>query len=167
MNKWDGFRCLAFVLPDQVVLQSRSEEDIAPTPSRKSSRWWNPSVGTVLDGSWPWCTPGAGFRCAVDPLAACSEVGGNIAVLAERHPAVLIGFDLLARPGEDLRGVGRGDGTWRFRTSTCPGHLPNPATRDADEARQWADVVAGRGSTASSPKPIDGTYEPGVQALSK
>ncbi len=167
--KWDGFRCLIFALEDRIVLQSRSEEDIAYAFPELVQAARSLPVGTVLDGELAVIDGGRiDFGVLSSRLRPRSEAGGNIETLAGQHPAVFIAFDLIALPGVDLRDA---TALERHRNLT---DLPlpelmwrTPATRDAEVARHWADVVAGAGLDGVIAKPSQGTYEPGVRALIK
>lgn len=167
--KWDGFRCLIFVLPGRVVLQSRSEEDIAYAFPEVVAAAAQLPVGTVLDGELAVIHEGRiDFAVLSSRLRPRSEAGGNIDALALRHPADFIAFDLLAGPGRDLRGTG----ALLRHEALSHVHLParmhrTPATRDRVVAARWAEVVAGAGLDGVIAKPVDGVYQPGVRALIK
>lgn len=167
--KWDGFRCLIFALPDRVVMQSRSEEDIAYAFPEVAADAAQLPVGTVLDGELAVIHEGRiDFGVLSSRLRPRSEAGGNIDVLAERHPAIFIAFDVLALPGRDLRDMG----ALLRHQALAQLHLPaimhlTPATQDAAVAVRWADVLAGAGLDGVIAKPVDGTYQPGVRALTK
>jgi ATP-dependent DNA ligase len=167
--KWDGFRCLVFVLEDSVVLQSRSEEDIAYAFPEVVGAASALPVGTVLDGELAVVHDGRiDFGVLSSRLRPRSEVGGHIDTLAQRHPALFIAFDLLATPGADLRGHGAGLRHQELADLSLPsGMVRTPATTDAQVATGWLEIVAGAGLDGVIAKPQDSTYQPGVRALTK
>lgn len=167
--KWDGFRCLVFRLADTVVLQSRSEEDISyafPELCRAAAAL---PVGAVLDGELAVLQDGrVDFALLSSRLRPRSEVGGNIDVMALRHPAVFIAFDLLGLPGRDVRAE-----PVRLRRELLsgltlpPGMHLTPATTDPSKAQEWFDQVPGAGLDGLIAKPLAGPYTPGVRSLLK
>ncbi len=167
--KWDGFRCLIFVLDEGVVLQSRSEEDISYAFPEVVEVASTLPRGTVLDGELAVIHQGRiDFGVLSSRLRPRSEVGGNIAALAERHPAVFIAFDVLATPGVDLRGQTAVVRQQALNDLDLPsGMFRTPATVDAEIAAEWLAVVAGAGLDGVIAKPQQSTYQPGVRALTK
>lgn len=167
--KWDGFRCLVFALADRVVLQGRSEDDMAYAFPEVVAMAMQLPVGTVIDGELAVVHEGRlDFGVLSSRLRPRSEAGGNIDVLAARHPAVFIAFDLLAVPGADLRGQGALARHEALAALPLPaGMYRTPATRDRELATRWADVLAGAGLDGVIAKPVDGSYQPGVRALVK
>lgn len=167
--KWDGFRCLIFSLEDEVVLQSRSEEDMSYAfPEMTKAAAALPS-GTVLDGELTVVHDGrVDFAVLSSRLRPRSETGGNIDALASQHPALFIAFDVVALPGIDLRPMGAWERHLRLAELELPtGMVRTPATRDPREAARWAEVVAGAGLDGVIAKPLESPYQPGVRALTK
>jgi len=100
--KWDGFRCLAFRDYAEVVLQSKSGQpltryfpELAAALSRLDAKRF------VLDGE---IVVPVGNRLSFDQLLQrIHPAASRVNMLAEKHPAMFIVFDLLAgERGESL-----------------------------------------------------------------
>src|SRR5437588_5440893 len=101
--KWDGFRCIVFRDGDEVELGSRNE--------RPLTRYF-PELPPVIRDQFP-------DRCVVDGEIVIAGANGlefdslqlrlhpaesRVRMLAEKIPASLVAFDLLALGEDDLRG---------------------------------------------------------------
>src|SRR5215470_12247705 len=102
--KWDGFRALVFRDGDEILLQSRDE---------KSLNRYFPELLEPLRAQLP-------ARCALDGEIVVAQDGAlefdtlqqrihpaasRVKLLAQRTPASIVFFDLLAEGDEDLRGT--------------------------------------------------------------
>lgn len=168
--KWDGFRCLIFRLPERVVLQSRSLEDLSYAFPEVVASATELPTGTVLDGELAVIRDDrVDFAALSARVRPRSEAGGHIAALAEQSPAVFIGFDAVAAPGVDLRpqsALDRRDHLRRLIEAMPQARL-TPSTDNVDMARRWLPRVLDAGLDGLIAKPADGTYQPGVRALWK
>lgn len=167
--KWDGFRCVVFRGADSVVLQSRSEEDIAYAFPEVVAAALSLQPGTVLDGELAVLADGrVDFGILQQRLRPRSEAGGNIDRLAGHFPATFIAFDLIGLPGRDVRDLPVRDRRALLTQVELPAsfHL-TPATTDHATAERWFVDVIGAGLDGLIAKPLDGRYRPGVRALGK
>ncbi len=167
--KWDGFRVLVFRTEDGVVLQSRSEQDISYAFPEVVEAAMDLAPGTVIDGELAILHGGrVDFALLSTRLRPRSEADGNIALLAQRHPATVIAFDLLGLPARDVRGQTAIDRRSLLRHVGLPQpwHL-TPSTTDHAVAVAWFDDVIRAGLDGIIAKPMDGVYEPGRRALIK
>lgn len=168
--KWDGFRCLIFRTKDDVVLQSRSLDDLAYAFPEVRSAALHLPPGSVIDGEIVVLRDGrVDFSTLSARIRPRSEVDGNIARLAEQSPAFFVAFDVLARPGLALL-----DAPAKVRrnhleqlVATGSEFRLTPVTTNAAVATQWFDVALGAGLDGLIAKPASGTYQPGTRALLK
>lgn len=167
--KWDGFHCVVFRGADSVVLQSRSEEDIAYAFPEVVAAAQALAPGTVLDGELAVLNHGrVDFGMLQQRLRPRSEAGGNIDRLAAEWPASFIAFDLIGLPGRDVRPLPVHERRELLSSVSLPAdfHL-TPATTDTALARRWFAEVIGAGLDGLIAKPLNGIYQPGVRALGK
>jgi ATP-dependent DNA ligase len=142
--KYDGFRCVAFVDGDEVVLQSRNGKPL----TRYFPELLLPPGRYVLDGEI--VVAGADGRESFDLLGQrIHPAASRVAMLSEQTPARLVAFDLLAledelwleRPFEDrrkgLEGLAAHD-----RFAAHPVDL-TPLVRTAAEAERWLQSAEG------------------------
>lgn len=194
--KWDGFRCLAFIGSDAVVLQGRGRSsgpeavvDLSyafPELVEALGRQVRP--GTVLDGEIVAIVDGrldfAALSGRLRPRAASSA--RSIADLATRLPASFLAFDLLSVPDAmpdampDAQ-AGRPDAAVLLAApfaerrvaleglsaSWEPPLLLTPCTRDATVAMAWFDRFEAAGVDGLIVKPLEGTYQPGRRSQVK
>jgi ATP-dependent DNA ligase len=169
--KWDGFRAVVFRDGDEVEIGSRN--------GRPMDRYF-PEMVTAFRAGLPG-------RCVVDgEIVVPDPVRGRldfealqqrihpaesrVKLLAERTPAHLVAFDLLALGDRDLTGE-----PFRERRrlleevlagARSPLHL-TPASRDAETARRWFDEFEGAGLDGIVAKPLDGVYQPDKRVMFK
>lgn len=168
--KWDGFRCIAFIDDDEIVLQSRNLKPL--------DRYF-PELHLPLRQAFE-------SRCIVDGEIVVERKDGlgldfdalgqrihpadsRVQMLAETTPAQFIAFDLLAVGDESLLDVGfvqRRDALTRLIRPNPTVHL-TPATDDIEVARDWFVRFEGAGLDGVIAKPADGTYEPNKRSLVK
>lgn len=171
--KWDGFRILVYRLPDAVVLQPRRADDLAYAfPEVVAEAMAQLPPGTVVDGELVSAHDGRlWFEELGMRLRPRSEAGGwKIAELAQRYPASLVAFDLLAVDGTDLRAAPNAERRRRLEELSGSWHAPfhlSPATTDVATARQWFDRFEGAGLDGVIARPLTAAYEPGKRVLLK
>jgi ATP-dependent DNA ligase len=149
--KYDGFRAIAFVDGDAVMIQSRSGKPLAryfPELSFPPGRY-------VLDG-----------EIVIDAADGHEDFGAlqqrihpaesRIAMLAEQTPARYVAFDLLALGDESWLGRPLSERREGLERSIPDGIDITPFTRDPDEAEPW--LHGGEGVVA---KDVSAPYRPG------
>jgi ATP-dependent DNA ligase len=158
--KWDGFRCITFRDGAEVELGSRN--------GRPLTRYF-PDVVDAVRRSLP-------ERCVVDGEVVIAGPGGldfdalsqrvhpadsRVRMLAERTPASLVAFDLLACGSDDLRTTGFAERRARLVEALAgavpPVHL-TPATADAAVATGWFSRFEGAGLDGVVAKAVDLPY---------
>lgn len=169
--KWDGFRSIVFRDGDEVEIGSRN--------GRPMNRYF-PEVVDAIKANFP-------ERCVVDGEIVVLDAEGRrlefetlqqrihpadsrVRLLAEKTPAHLVAFDLLALGDVDytkkpFRGRRRAleDALDKARS---PIHV-TPTTTDGDIAAQWFDQFEGAGLDGVIAKPLDGIYEPDKRTMFK
>ncbi|MBW3621039.1 MAG: ATP-dependent DNA ligase, partial [Actinobacteria bacterium] len=136
--KWDGFRCLSWSGPD-VRMDSRNQRPLLRYFPELEAPIRSLPTGTVVDGEVVVVT---GDRLDFDALQLrLHPAQSRNDLLAERTPARIVAFDLLAHAGEDLRDVPFRER--RARLEELVGSLDDPAwnltpsTGDPDVAMRW------------------------------
>ncbi|MGI5429927.1 ATP-dependent DNA ligase [Streptomyces sp. CA-179760] len=167
--KWDGFRAIVFRDGDEVELGSRTGKPL--------TRYFPELVTAVRER-----LPG---RCVVDGEIVIAREGhldfdalterihpadSRVRMLAERTPASLVAFDLLALGDESLMDVpmtGRRELlAGELAEVTAPVYLA-PATTDIEVARQWFEQYEGAGLDGVIAKPPTVRYRPDQRAMFK
>ncbi|MDT0388154.1 ATP-dependent DNA ligase [Streptomyces dubilierae] len=167
--KWDGFRAIVFRDGDEVELGSRTGKPL--------TRYF-PELVTAVRERLP-------ERCVVDGEIVIARDGhldfdalterihpadSRVRTLAERTPASLVAFDLLALGDESLMNAPLTDRRERLAEAlsgvTAPVHLA-PATTDIEVARQWFEQYEGAGLDGVVAKPPAGRYRPDERAMFK
>ncbi|MFJ3444407.1 ATP-dependent DNA ligase [Streptomyces sp. NPDC086081] len=167
--KWDGFRAIVFRDGDEVELGSRTGKPL--------TRYFPELVAAVRER-----LPG---RCVVDGEIVIAREGhldfdalterihpadSRVRTLAERTPASLVAFDLLALGDASLMGAPLTERRERLAQAlsgvTAPVHLA-PATTDIEVARQWFEQYEGAGLDGVVAKPPAGRYRPDERAMFK
>jgi ATP-dependent DNA ligase len=165
--KWDGFRCLAFCEDGEIDLRSRNDRPLARYfPELVDALERLAEDGLVLDGELLVPTP-AGFDFTA-LLSRLHPARSRIERLSRETPAWLIAFDLLARGGEDLRGLPfaeRRQELERLFETARPPLVLTPVTPDVNAAERWLRL--GNGVDGVVAKDPGGTYRPGARALVK
>jgi ATP-dependent DNA ligase len=172
--KWDGFRAIVFRDGDQVELASRNTKPL--------TRYF-PEVVEAVKESLP-------ERCVVDGeiFVALRDAGGadrleferlqerihpadsRVRMLAEKTPAGLVAFDLLAVDDEAL--TEQPFERRRARLEDALAHAVPPVhltrtTRDVDLATDWFSRFEGAGLDGVVAKPLGATYQQGVRTMLK
>jgi ATP-dependent DNA ligase len=169
--KWDGFRSIVFRDGDEVEIGSRNE--------RPMTRYF-PEVVDAIRDNLP-------ERCVVDGEIVVPDPSGRrlefetlqqrihpaqsrVKLLAERTPAHLVAFDLLALHEVDLMGepfAGRRRALEEALVDArSPIHI-TPATADPELAQRWFDEFEGAGLDGVIAKPLAGSYQPDKRAMFK
>jgi ATP-dependent DNA ligase len=164
--KWDGFRCLAFREGDEILLQSKSGQPL--------TRYFPDLVAAlrdvkcrqfVLDGEI--AIPIAGRLSFDDLLMRVHPAASRVRMLAEKHPALYIVFDLL----EDTRGRSLVEMTLAERRPrleklaqqcllSSPSIRLSPATGELKLAKKWFRATGGNLDGIIA-KRLDLPYRPG------
>lgn len=171
--KWDGFRAVAYVDGDDVVLDSRGAKPLTryfPELVAEFSRQL--SVPCVLDGEIV-VRQGAkgGERLDWERLSQrIHPAESRIAKLAVETPAAFVAFDLLYLDGRSLLDQpleARRDALEKlFGSLEAPLHVTQ-TTRDVALARRWLDEFEGAGLDGVVSKPLSAPYAPGKRAMFK
>ncbi len=167
--KWDGFRAIVFRDGDEVELGSRTGKPL--------TRYF-PELVTAVRERLP-------ERCVVDGEIVIAREGhldfdalterihpadSRVRTLAERTPASLVVFDLLALGDESLMDVPLTERRERLAGKLsgvrAPVHLA-PATTDIEVARQWFEEYEGAGLDGVIAKPLSVRYRPDERAMFK
>ena len=148
-QKYDGFRAIAFVEGDQLVLQSRGAKDL----TRYFPELALPPGSYVLDGEIVIDTDGPGeafgtLQQRIHPAAS------RIERLARESPASFVAFDLLALEGEDL--LDQPFERRRAELERLAGVRRSELVRDPAAARRWLEETEGVVA-----KRLDAAYAPG------
>ncbi|MDL9938868.1 ATP-dependent DNA ligase [Gordonia sp. ABSL1-1] len=173
--KWDGFRALLFRDGDEVTIGSRGGKDLARYfPEIVAAAKDELPDKVVLDGEIGVpALIGDTHRLDWDSLSQrIHPAASRVAMLAEKTPAVFIGFDalaldsasVLAEPFEVrrqalLRAVGAGARDRRFHVSRV--------TTDPDIAQDWFANFEGAGLDGVVGKRLDGVYVEGKREMVK
>jgi ATP-dependent DNA ligase len=149
--KFDGFRAIAFVDGDELLLQSRGKKPLGRYFPEVSF----PPGHYVLDG-----------EIVIDAADGQQDFGAlqqrihpaasRIALLAEQTPAHYVAFDLLAADDESLLALPFSERRARLEQLTTDGIEPTALTRDPDETGPW--FAHGEGVVA---KDLGAPYRPG------
>ncbi|MEU5545983.1 ATP-dependent DNA ligase [Streptomyces sioyaensis] len=167
--KWDGFRVIVFRDGDEVEIASRTT---------KSLTRYFPEVATAARAELP-------RRCVLDGEIVIAHDGrlhfeellerihpadSRVRTLAERTPASLVAFDLLALDSTALvhepQTARREALVEALRPARAPVYTA-PATTDQELARQWFTQFEGAGLDGVVAKPLDLPYRPGDRAMFK
>lgn len=167
--KWDGFRV--------VVFRDGEEVEIASRTTKSLTRYF-PEVVTAARAELP-------PRCVVDGEIVIAHDGrlhfeellerihpadSRVRTLAERTPASLVAFDLLALGSDALlhepQSARREALVEALRPARAPVYIA-PATTDQELARRWFTQFEGAGLDGVIAKPLDLPYRPGDRAMFK
>lgn len=167
--KWDGFRALVFRDGDEIVIQSRDEK----TLNRYFPELLEPIRSQlpkhcVLDGEIVLAQNGAldfeALQLRIHPAES------RVKMLAEKMPASIVFFDLLAEGNRDLRKTAFEKRRKKMESLlarlSSPLHL-TPATDDLNIAADWFRRFEGAGLDGVVAKPPLGTYESNKRVMLK
>lgn len=168
--KWDGWRCLAQVGADRVVLYSRQGRDLTRYFPETVEHLAHLPPGVIVDGELiVWDTERG--RTSFTALQRRVVAGRALAREAAERPAHLVVFDLLADAGgQTLTGQPLVLRRARLETllADAPPHLQVcPQTADVGQARRWMHEWADAGVEGLVVKDLAGRYTPGKAGWSK
>ncbi len=153
--KFDGFRAIAFVDGDELLLQSRGSKPLGryfPELSFPSGRYIVDGE-IVIDGDSDPAHPTQDFGALQQRIHPAAS---RIAMLAEQTPAHYIAFDLLARDDDSLLALPFAERRAALEELTSRGIDLTPLTRDPDDTAPW--FAHGEGVVA---KDLRAAYRPG------
>ncbi|MER7722888.1 ATP-dependent DNA ligase [Streptomyces sp. NPDC096323] len=167
--KWDGFRAIVHRDGDDVVIGSRTGKPL--------TRYFPELVTAVRENLPPRCVVDGEIVIAFDgrlDFGRLSErihpADSRVRLLAERTPASLVAFDLLALGDESLMDTRQADRRTVLEAAladaSAPVHLA-PATTDPAVAREWFEQYEGAGLDGVVAKPIDLPYRPDTRSMYK
>jgi len=169
--KWDGFRCLAFRVGDEVDLRAKSGKPLARYfPEVVAMLAGLPHERFVLDGEL--AIP-VGETLSFDALQMrLHPAESRVRKLAGETPAIFILFDCLV--GTDGRSLLEEPLSVRRAAleafhGGCGSDTAlrlSPFTRDADEAQAWLERAGGALDGVIA-KRVDGRYRPGERDMAK
>jgi ATP-dependent DNA ligase len=171
--KWDGFRAIAYVDGDDVVLDSRGSKPLTRYfPELVAELTRQLHVPVVLDGEIVVRSPsGAGERLDWEALSQrIHPAESRITRLAAETPAAFVAFDLLYLEGRSL--LDEPFSTRRTVLEELGSTLEDPlhitqTTLDAELARRWLAEFEGAGLDGVVAKPLDGVYAPNKRTMIK
>ncbi|WP_405844334.1 ATP-dependent DNA ligase [Streptomyces platensis] len=167
--KWDGFRVIVFRDGEDIEIASRTT---------KSLTRYFPEVVEAARAELP-------RRCVIDGEIVIAHDGrlhfeellerihpadSRVRTLAERTPASLVAFDLLALDSAALLPEPQSARREALVEALRPARPPvytAPATRDQELARSWFTQFEGAGLDGVVAKPLDLPYRPGDRAMYK
>jgi ATP-dependent DNA ligase len=149
--KFDGFRAIAFVDGDDVVIQSRGAKPLGryfPELSFPSGRYVidGEIVIDAADGQQDF----GALQQRIHPAAS------RIALLSEQTPARYVAFDILAEGDEELMALPFAERRERLEQLTQLGIGLTPLTREPSDTEPW--FAGGEGVVA---KELTAPYRPG------
>ncbi len=167
--KWDGFRCIAYVEPGKIYLQSRDskplgryfpEVEVALASAIPGSAVLDGEIVIMGDRGLEFDT----LQLRLHPAAS------RVKKLSLETPAAFVAFDLLELDGEDLRKRPFGERRYQLEQiagDAAPNLYLTPCTDDPTLAQDWFDRFEGAGFDGVIAKRADGAYQPGVRAMAK
>lgn len=167
--KWDGFRAIVFRDGDEIELGSRTGKSL--------TRYFPEVVDAVREQLPERCVVDGEIVIAHDGrlhfeqlLERIHPAASRVRTLADRTPASLVAFDLLALDDDDLTAhpllERRAELGQLLAGASAPVHLA-PATTDLDTARSWFSRFEGAGLDGVVAKPLDAPYRPGERTMFK
>ncbi|MFB6505738.1 MULTISPECIES: ATP-dependent DNA ligase [unclassified Streptomyces] len=167
--KWDGFRAIVHRDGDEVVIGSRTGKPLTRYfPELVAAVRENLPQRCVVDGEIVIAHEG---RLDFDRLGErLHPAASRVRLLAERTPADLVVFDVLALGDDSLLATPQSGRRAALEAALAgaapPVHLA-PATTDPAVARQWFERYEGAGLDGVVAKPLDLPYRPDVRAMYK
>lgn len=167
--KWDGFRAIVHRDGDEVVIGSRTGKPL--------TRYFPEVVTAVLDHLPERCVVDGEIVVAHDGRLDFDRLSerihpadSRVRLLAERTPAALVAFDLLALGGDSLLDTPQAGRRTVLEAALAGASAPvylAPATTDAAVAGEWFDRYEGAGLDGVVAKPLDAPYRPDTRAMYK
>jgi ATP-dependent DNA ligase len=167
--KWDGFRALFFRDGDELFIQSRDGKPLDRYfPELVTTLTKQLPARCVLDGEIVIARDGALDFDALQMRLHPAE--SRVKMLAEKIPASVVFFDLLAEGTRDLCSTPFSERRSALEVMSRgfdpPLHV-TPATRDRKTAEDWFRRFEGAGLDGVMAKSDRGTYEPNKRAMLK
>ncbi|MFD0022619.1 ATP-dependent DNA ligase [Streptomyces sp. NPDC058382] len=167
--KWDGFRAIVHRDGDEVVIGSRTGKPL--------TRYFPELVAALRENLPPRCVVDGELVVAYDGRLDFDRLSerihpadSRVRLLAERTPAALVAFDLLALGDDSLMDTPQADRRRVLEAAladaSAPVHLA-PATTDPDVAREWFEQYEGAGLDGLVAKPLDLPYRPDARVMYK
>jgi ATP-dependent DNA ligase len=167
--KWDGFRAIVFRDGEEVEIGSRTGKPL--------TRYFPEVVAAVRAQLPPRCVVDGEIVIAHDGRLHFEELlerihpaASRVRTLAERTPASLVAFDLLALGDDALLDTPQ-QARRRALVTALEGVEPPvytaPATTDQVLAREWYGQFEGAGLDGVVAKPLDQVYRPGERVMFK
>lgn len=167
--KWDGFRAIVFKHGGDIEIGSRASQPLTryfPELVEQLRAQLPPQC--VLDGEIVVETDG---RLDFDALQQrIHPAASRVQMLAEKTPASLLFFDLVALGDESLMDRPLGERRAMLRADfdgLRPPLYLTPETTSAELAMQWFVDFEGAGLDGLIAKPLDSMYEPGARIYAK
>ncbi|MYY07103.1 MULTISPECIES: ATP-dependent DNA ligase [unclassified Streptomyces] len=167
--KWDGFRAIVHRDGDEVVIGSRTGKPL--------TRYFPEVVAAALDSLPERCVVDGEIVVAYDGRLDFDRLSerihpadSRVRLLAERTPAALVAFDLLALGGDSLLDTPQADRRAVLEAALAEASAPvylAPATTDPAVAGEWFDRYEGAGLDGVVAKPLDAPYRPDTRAMYK
>ncbi|MFI9045854.1 ATP-dependent DNA ligase [Streptomyces sp. NPDC053427] len=167
--KWDGFRVIVFRDGDEVEIASRTTKPL--------TRYFPEVVAAVRAELPPRCVVDGEIVIAHDGRLHFEELlerihpaDSRVRTLAERTPASLVAFDLLALGSDALMEEPQSARREALVAALEPARAPvytAPATTDRELARTWFTQFEGAGLDGVVAKPLGLPYRPGDRAMFK
>ncbi|MFF5336334.1 ATP-dependent DNA ligase [Streptomyces sp. NPDC013181] len=167
--KWDGFRAIVHRDGDEVVIGSRTGKPLTRYfPELVTAVRENLPERCVVDGE---IVVAHGGRLDFDRLSErIHPAGSRVRLLAERTPAALVAFDLLALGDESLLDTPQAGRRTVLEAALAGASAPvylAPSTTDPARAREWFERYEGAGLDGVVAKPLDAPYRSDVRAMYK
>ncbi len=169
--KWDGFRSIVFRDGDEVEIASRNERSLTRYfPELVQALRTNLPQRCVVDGEIVVPDP---LRGRLDFEALQQRIHpaeSRVRLLAQRTPAHLVAFDLLALGDLDLTGEPFRERRRVLKEALADAQSPihlTPATRDPEVAQRWFNEFEGAGLDGIVAKPLEGVYLPDKRVMLK
>ncbi|WP_371794846.1 ATP-dependent DNA ligase [Streptomyces sp. NBC_01718] len=167
--KWDGFRAIVHRDGDEVVIGSRTGKQL--------TRYFPEVVTAVRENLPPRCVIDGEIVVAYDGRLDFDRLSerihpadSRVRLLAERTPASLVAFDILAVGDDSLLDAPQVDRRAVLEAAlsgaAAPVHLA-PATTDPAVAEEWFERYEGAGLDGVVAKPLDLPYRPDVRVMYK
>ncbi|MFE6666246.1 ATP-dependent DNA ligase [Streptomyces sp. NPDC057697] len=167
--KWDGFRAIVYRDGDEVVIGSRTGKQLTRYfPELVTAVRENLPPRCVIDGEIVVVHDG---RLDFDRLSErIHPADSRVRLLAERTPASLIAFDVLAVGDQSLLSARQSERRAvleaALSAASPPVHLA-PATTDPALAQEWFERYEGAGLDGVVAKPLGLPYRPDTRVMYK
>jgi ATP-dependent DNA ligase len=150
--KWDGYRCIAFIDGDSVVLQSRNGRDL----TRYFPELAFPEGRYVIDGEIVVFTDD-GKETDFDLLGQrIHPADSRVQMLSQKTPATFIAFDVLSIDDEVLLELSQSERRARLAEIVADPVQLTPSVGTPEEAEAWLHNAEG-----VIAKKTDAPYKPG------